>query len=76
MSASQTISSTPFVSTASRALLTFTREILYVLSSIMDPRGVMEEIEGMLLRQADDIEATDPAHAQTLRVHARQMWQR
>ncbi|HET9822739.1 MAG TPA: hypothetical protein VFQ16_13035 [Burkholderiaceae bacterium] len=47
----------------------FVEEVLTVLSVLLNPRGVMAEVEAMqaLLKRADRVEASDPELAARLR---------
>lgn len=73
MAIGQNIASVPVIGPTGRALMTFAKELIYLLGVTLNPRQVMKEAEESLLRLADDIEASDPAHARTLRLQARQI---
>ena len=69
----QSIASQPVFNSIGLALMACLKEIAYVLSFIVYPRRVIEEMQEMLMRRADEIEASDPDHARALREHARRL---
>ena len=69
----KTTTSAPVIGPTGHALLSWAKEIIHLLGNILNPRKVMRDAEELLLRQADEIEASDPAHALTLRLQARRI---
>lgn len=56
----------------SRSLKTFAVEAFTLLDTLLNPRAIIAEVEQMqaLHREANRVEATDPARAATLRQRA------